>query len=592
MTDQPRPKLVIFSPLPPARNGIADYSARLLAALTRSYDCICVVADDAPDPEEVPAQVLYAAEYRRLAAELAMERHLFQVGNNSGSAYMLPWLEKVSGVVAVHDPGLAHLMSWLSRAGLESTGFRDLTAAAEGPAGLAYLDACLEARAAIGQELTYLAPVVSAAREVIVHSELAKLRVLASTPNALVNVIPHFVEIQPDLEPRPAHAGRPVSVLCLGFVTYSKRIDLVLRALAILRHSGLEAHLTIAGELRPEDYDVEAEIHALDLEDAVTLTGYVEEAEIGALLRDADIVVNLRDLATGESSGSLMRAMGAGRCCVVTDIGAFAELPDEAVVKVDLSEMTADGLARCLLKPVADEAYRARIAEYGRDFVRKTAALNVIGRGYGKVIETAYEVQAVHPISTGSHVSFLVRQDADHVLRQAALLGDTNDVHPLWWRERLLPVTRGAGRLLAIGSRDVAQTSLAMTAFGWKSVIACHPSMRDLRALADERADQFDAALVLIDDERDARASILEELLCSGLLTKDTVVTIDVANVKGQGDSTIASLDSAGLTLVRAATKIMTVDFHAPAARWMPADMWCGTFVRTAARPVYRTTQR
>jgi ubiquinone/menaquinone biosynthesis C-methylase UbiE len=47
-----------------------------------------------------------------------------------------------------------------------------------------------------------------------------------------------------------------------------------------------------------------------------------------------DVVINLRYPTAGETSGTLIRALGAGKPVVVSDFGQFAELPDEVCLKV------------------------------------------------------------------------------------------------------------------------------------------------------------------------------------------------------------------------------------------------------------------
>jgi hypothetical protein len=46
MKQQPNlARLVVFTPMPPRPNGIADYSYELLAGLAREFDCTVVVED-------------------------------------------------------------------------------------------------------------------------------------------------------------------------------------------------------------------------------------------------------------------------------------------------------------------------------------------------------------------------------------------------------------------------------------------------------------------------------------------------------------------------------------------------------------------
>ncbi len=50
-----------------------------------------------------------------------------------------------------------------------------------------------------------------------------------------------------------------------------------------------------------------------------------------------DIVLNLRYPTVGETSGSLQRALGLGKAVIVSDVGAFAELPDDVCLKVPIA---------------------------------------------------------------------------------------------------------------------------------------------------------------------------------------------------------------------------------------------------------------
>jgi len=65
-------------------------------------------------------------------------------------------------------------------------------------------------------------------------------------------------------------------VLAMGRLTYQKGFDLLLDAMAGVRAAGVEAHLTIVGELEAE---LAAKAKALGLADAVDLVGFQEQPE-------------------------------------------------------------------------------------------------------------------------------------------------------------------------------------------------------------------------------------------------------------------------------------------------------------------------
>lgn len=586
----PHPLLVIFTALPPARNGIADYAAQLLAGLAKHYECVCVLADDAPPPPPILrqyARMMFISEYRAAAAGLAAERHLFQVGNNSGNAYMLPWLERASGVVTLHDPSLAHLMSWMAPDGLDGAAFRALTRASYGEWGVEYLNAILEARCAIGQELQYLRPVIAACRAVIVHSRIARLRA-RSEGRAPVHVIPHFA-IPPAGRPGTSGASQndTVQLLCLGFVARTKRIDLVLAAMTLLLREGLKVRLTIAGEPRAEEYDVESQIQALELASYVTLAGYVEEKRIEDLLAETDIVVNLRDPTSGETSGTLMRALAAGRCCVVSDVGAYSEFPTACVVKVAGDDMTPEGLALRLSGLIIDARRRERIAANAAVFAAKTASLQAVSERYVDAIESAYRSPAVALPHGPFQPRFRTRADADVIAASARRVSLRDGRRNLWWRERLLPVAAGEGRLLMFGATS-EDAQLARDAFGWPFVAVRKAWSGAMEQAAADTPASFDAVLILLTPELadddilrgDALMAAVRLLRPTGMMTVeiecDAATIADIRSVLHRSGYDVAR-DAAGITLP---------DPEQSEPSWTSSDAWGATFVRVCAGPL------
>jgi glycosyltransferase involved in cell wall biosynthesis len=61
---------------------------------------------------------------------------------------------------------------------------------------------------------------------------------------------------------------------------------------------------------------------------------YVPEDELWSLLAACDVVVSLRSPTMGETSAAAVRALSLGKPLVVSDVGAFRELPDEVAIKV------------------------------------------------------------------------------------------------------------------------------------------------------------------------------------------------------------------------------------------------------------------
>ena len=115
-------KLAVWTPLPPQRSGIADYSSRLVAQLARQAEIVVVVRDDTAPSARAPAGVAVVArsDYDPDAADL----DVYHLGNQARfHAYMLEAIRRRPGILVLHDPALPDLHNDLC-GGYGSTLFR------------------------------------------------------------------------------------------------------------------------------------------------------------------------------------------------------------------------------------------------------------------------------------------------------------------------------------------------------------------------------------------------------------------------------------------------------------------------------------
>ena len=151
-----------------------------------------------------------------------------------------------------------------------------------------------------------------------------------------------------------------------GFLTSAKRAEVVLEAFRPrARDPSLE--LLIVGEPAP-NIDI-ASLHG----DGITMTGYVGDDDFPRYYAEADRFVNLRYPTAGETSGTLIRALDAGKPVAVSDYAQFSELPDDAVVKIPLGAGEVERLVAFFLDDLPDPrpsqralARRARVAREDR----------------------------------------------------------------------------------------------------------------------------------------------------------------------------------------------------------------------------------
>ena len=157
-----------------------------------------------------------------------------------------------------------------------------------------------------------------------------------------------------------------VQLASFGLITPGKGIEHALRALAALRDEH-DFHYTLVGAPNAF-FDIRELVRSYGMTDRVTITGHVSLEEFERRIAATDIALNMRERTVGETSASLCRIMAAGVAPVVSNTGWFAELPGDAVVKIDMDEY-ADALLQAYLERlIADAGLRARLGANARRY--------------------------------------------------------------------------------------------------------------------------------------------------------------------------------------------------------------------------------
>lgn len=331
-------RLAWFTPLPPTRSGIADYSLELLPLLAGDHEIDVFVASAAEREhaggEDVPSRVHDAHDFVWRRQTAPYDLVVFHVGNASCHDYMWPYLFRYPGLVVLHDASLHHAraLSLLRRERRDD--YR---------AELAFNHPSLPPSAAeialggFGGALYYFWPmrraVLQSARMVAVHNTrlAGELRgEERDTPVAVVRMgVPAPMAAPDDGRGlRARYAPDPATVLLAAFgaVTEEKRIGAILRTLSRLRREGANVRLLLVGQTMPH-YDVDAEARALGVADALSVAGFTDRAMLDAHIRVADVALCLRWPSARETSASWLRAIAAGRATVVTDLAQQVDIP-------------------------------------------------------------------------------------------------------------------------------------------------------------------------------------------------------------------------------------------------------------------------
>jgi glycosyltransferase involved in cell wall biosynthesis len=362
-------RVAYYSPMPPSRSGIADYSALLLPALRERIDV--VVAE--------PGR-------RAPSADIA----LYHVGNDPDAhGWIVDALHQRPGLVVLHEYVLHHLVAGITIGRGNGRGYLDAMERDLGVAGrllgLGVLDNLLPLLWETQPERFPLSGIVlDRAQGLIVHSDYVGDRARAAGYGGRLWHVPHPAWPMGEVEPATDVSGDPL-IGCFGFLNMNKRIPELLEAFALLRRERPGARLLLVGGAG-ERFDVQRRLERLGLNDGVERMDYVPEDRMWSLMSACDVLVNLRYPTMGETSGSVIRALALGKALLVSDVGWFAELPGDAVLRVPVDDYEVATIAAAI--GVAAD-HNAALGAAARAYVAREHDLGRVADAYVAALETA-----------------------------------------------------------------------------------------------------------------------------------------------------------------------------------------------------------
>jgi glycosyltransferase involved in cell wall biosynthesis len=382
-------RVAYYSPLPPERSGIADYSAHLLPALERRID------------------VKVAKRWSRRPPR-GCDIALYHVGNNPDAhAWIVEAFRRRPGVVVLHDVVLHHLVAGMTVGRGRPEGYLDAMQRDSGVVGrmLAHgvLDGLLqplwEDRAA---DFPLTMWVAEPATGIIVHSLFAEQWVRELGFTGLVWRIPMPAWQVPVAVGEARHPD--VVIGCFGHMNTAKRIPQLLDAFARLLLRRPQARLVLGGSESP-GFNLAQVLESRNLGDAVVRHDYIAEESLWQLIADSDVLINLRSPTMGETSAMVVRALSLGKPVVVSNVGWFSELPDEVVVKVPVDERETETLIHALERLASDAAYRERMGKAAADWARREHDLDRTADLYVAALEETAGLEDVERAVLGDVAS-------------------------------------------------------------------------------------------------------------------------------------------------------------------------------------------
>ena len=352
-----------FSPLPPARTGVADYAAALLGELRRHGRV-----------EVAPAHT---------------DAALYHLGNNGLHGEIYRRALREPGVVVLHDAVLHHfLLGQLAEAD-----YVDEFVYNYGEWNRSLGRELWRARATSASDERYfrypmLKRVAETARTVVVHNPAAALAVRQHAPQARTVEIPHLFAPPPLPEDAAVLRYRarlgvdPGDFLfgVFGYLRESKRVAAVLEAFGKVHAEDPRTALLVAGQF--VSTDLERAAAPLLRAPGVRRLPFLSEREFWLAARAVDACINLRYPAAGESSGIAVRLLGIGRPVLVTEGLECAAFPEDACVRVAPGVAERDSLLHHMVLLTSMREAALALGRRGAGHIAAHHGVEQIGKRY------------------------------------------------------------------------------------------------------------------------------------------------------------------------------------------------------------------
>jgi glycosyltransferase involved in cell wall biosynthesis len=385
-------KIAVFTPLNPARTGIADYSEDMLPELGK-YAEIDLYIDGSYAPSNRRIKEQFAIRVFR-AADFQVQDYdaiVYHMGNNYGAhKYIFEAMKAFPGIVVLHDYVLQGFYAEMLMADRDQARYLDLLQRIYPNDGARLAQRMIDRlphpiwESELAMQFPLNEEVIGMAKGLIVHSEFLKTAV-ERNHSLPVAMIPHHGH---DLLPVDRRKVRmelgfhddDLVILSTGYVTKNKRYEAIIPALNELAVPGLK--YVIIGQDEANYLKVLTQDKTL----AILRKGFLTLAELEKYIASADICLNLRYPTMGENSGSLLRMMSGAKPVLVSDNGSYRELAAEAVIKISCDVDEKEMIKRFVLALAEDSDFRLSLGREAARYVARECSIAGCAKQYAEFI--------------------------------------------------------------------------------------------------------------------------------------------------------------------------------------------------------------
>lgn len=374
--------MAYFSPFPPQKSGISNYSELLLPFLSHYSNIDIWVSIPKPDIDLIEKySIYYYVNNRSLLKKLdEYDIILYNIGNNPEfHSNIYNTMLQYPGYVILHDYVIFFLVVgyYLNYRNNREELIKEF-----------YLNYGIEGISAIKKILRSTLPplqyahpekypllrgVIKNALGIIVHSESTREMIidLGYEPSKVVKInllidkaiqISHNNNQMNEIRTIYGLNENDIVIASFGYIAPTKRNEQVINVInEILLTYSLKIKYLMVGE----GYYIDGL-----LGESIIKTGFVSKERFTHLLEISDIIVNLRHPSMGECSMTLIQAMTAGKPCIVSDNAWFSELPDDSVLKIPIdSSREYSELKKAIISLVNDKQLRMQLGQKAQNYV-------------------------------------------------------------------------------------------------------------------------------------------------------------------------------------------------------------------------------
>ena len=422
-----RPRLAFVSPLPPERSGISDYSAALIPELARHYNIDVIVSQ-----EEVSSSSRYQLRdttwFEFHASEY--DRVIYHFGNSPFHLHMFNLLDKIPGVVVLHDFFLSSVISHLDYLGMSENLLERELYHSHGYDALQNHYLADKPTESVW-EYPCNRSVLQKAQGIIVHSSHSRQlteKWYGPIDSSAMDVIP-LLRVPP-LNPDKPKARKKLNiktdafvVCCFGMIGPTKMNHRLLSSwLASNLAKDPRCLLVFVGENTLDEYglDISETVRHSGHADQIVFTGWTDSYTYINYCAAADLAVQLRCFSRGETSASVLDCMNYGLPTIYNANGAMAEIPDQVAWKL-ADNFEDNQLVQALETLWSDKEQQTRLGEKAKEFILEHNMPRDCANKYALSIENFHQdsTSDIHSLTRRiSQISFTPK-DSTSVLNLA-----------------------------------------------------------------------------------------------------------------------------------------------------------------------------